>query len=357
VNDGRFNREFGQVTAIGRGQFSTVFRAKHTVDQCVYAVKRTTKISRNKVQLREVFALASVAVEAEGCPHIVRYFSSWLEDECLHIQTELCECSLRDRFAQQRQADVMEPFVGEEGVLQVLRHVGNGLRVLHGHGFVHLDIKPDNILVKGGCLKIADLGLAAAALGTACDDICEGDCRYLAKEVLQGDLTALTKADVFSLGLVCYELVVNPPEGLPCNGEEWQRLRIGSLPIEEKSLPQSIIALLTRMVQVSPAERPSIVDVTEDPSVASESDLLKALREQVQARTLEAERSRRMAEEYFNELLVLKRQELLGGSRSRAFSDRVGLPQYPTACGRPIASPAPASASAAPQLQRSLTAP
>ena len=51
------------------------------------------------------------------------------------------------------------------------------------HKFTHIDA--------AGCYKIADLGLAAAAMGTGCDDITEGDCRYLAKEVLRGAATAL----------------------------------------------------------------------------------------------------------------------------------------------------------------------
>ncbi|CAK8988663.1 unnamed protein product [Durusdinium trenchii] len=169
-----------------------------------FQVKKTTKISEGlrQTELREVFALANVSMEAAGCPYIVRYFSSWLEDGRLHVQTELCHCSLRDRL-NERMAWATPSF-SENELLEVLRHVASGLQVLHSLGFVHLDIKPDNILVsrnEQGCYKIADLGLAAAAIGTGCDEITEGDCRYLAKEVLRGDLRDLTKADIFSLGL------------------------------------------------------------------------------------------------------------------------------------------------------------
>merc|ERR1719335_2029001 len=125
----------------------------------------------------------------------------------------MCSQGLDARFAQ-------------ECLLEVLRDTSNGLSALHARNFVHLDIKPDNILVSRGaegCYKIADLGLAVAAMGSGCDDISEGDCRYLAKEVLRGDLSGLPKADVFSLGLVFYELSTNP-KALPCNGQEWQML-------------------------------------------------------------------------------------------------------------------------------------
>lgn len=319
-NEGRFEREFKGVTAIGRGQFSTVFRAQHRIDQCHYAVKRTTQISRSlkSAQLREVFALANVSMAVEGCPNIVRYYSSWVEDGRLHIQTELCECSLRDRLAQRRRHHPGDPRFGQEELVRVLRHVASGLRTLHACGFVHLDIKPDNILVSRcprevGCYKIADLGLAVAALGSGCDDVSEGDCRYLAREVLRGDLSDLPKADVFSLGLVCYELAINP-KTLPCNGEEWHRLREGRLDLDLLApLPEPFVAFMLRLVMPVPAERPQCEDIVRHPCVAPD-DGLQALQDQMKKRTEEAERNRRLADEYWHELLSLKRQELLTGA-------------------------------------------
>lgn len=345
-NEGRFAREFTEVTPIGRGQFSSVVRARNKIDRCLYAVKKTTTISRGtrQAQLREVFALASVAIEAEGCPNIVRYFSSWLEDGRLHIQTELCECSLRDILAQRRRTHPSDPRFAEQDLVQVLRDVANGLVVLHARNFVHLDIKPDNILLSRGsppgCYKIADLGLAAAAIGSGCDDISEGDCRYLAKEVLRGDLSNLPKADVFSLGLVCYELATNP-KALPCNGEEWHALRNGHFEVHLLPLLSApFYDLLLRMVHLSPAARPPCKEITRHASIAC-GDELQVLQEQMKQRTLEAERNKQLADEYWHEILSLKRQELLGG----------GLPSQPMISGRPVASPA-VTLSAAPVTRR-----
>jgi len=321
-NEGRFEREFCGVTAIGKGQFSIVYRAQNRIDQCHYAVKKTTKISQGlrRTQLREVFALANVSMEAEGCPNIVRYYSSWVEDGRLHIQTELCQGSLRDSLAQRCRLESEKRNFAEAELVRVLRHVANGLRMLHQCGFVHLDIKPDNILVgrnpaekcSGCCYKIADLGLAVAAMGSGCDDISEGDCRYLAKEVLRGDLSDLPKADVFSLGLVCYELATNP-KPLPCNGEEWHRLREGHFEIDSFApLSQPLVVLLRRMVHATPAERPPCEEITLHPLVAPD-DELQALHEKMRQRTLEAERNRQLADAYWHEMMLMKKQELLQG--------------------------------------------
>jgi len=347
-NEGRLQQEFCDIQAIGKGQFSTVYRAKNRVDQCMYAVKKTTQIARGlrQTQLKEVFALANVSMEAEGCPHIVRYYSSWLEDGRLHIQTELCECSLRDRLQERRKKEPSDPRFAEPELTEVLRHVTSGLTVLHGCGFVHLDIKPDNILVsrggrEKGLYKIADLGLAAAAMGTGCDDVSEGDCRYLAKEVLRGCLSSLPKADVFSLGLVLYELASNP-KALPCNGPEWQQIREGRLEAElMASLSEPLIALLHRMVHALPEDRPPCEEIIRHPCVAPE-DKMQALREENQKSKEEAARSRQLADEYWHEMMLMKRQELLNGTPSVAaiatpargsafFGTRGGTPGAPGA--------------------------
>ncbi|CAK9075677.1 unnamed protein product [Durusdinium trenchii] len=92
--------------------------------------------------------------------------------------------------------------------------------------------------------------------GTGCDEITEGDCRYLAKEVLRGDLRDLTKADIFSLGLVLYELATNPQQ-LPSNGPEWQMLRERLEVQHLRQLSHPVQLLLQEMVKPQKEARPS----------------------------------------------------------------------------------------------------
>lgn len=330
-NEGRFAREFSDVKVIGRGQFSTVCRARNKLDGHVYAVKKTDRIGRGsqrQSQLGEIFALAAVAVEHASCPHVVRYFSSWLEDERLHIQTELCECSLRDIMGR------LDVELGVECVLHVLRDVATGLEVLHSRNIAHMDVKPDNIFVGAGpegarVYKLGDLGLAVAAIGSSCDNVSEGDCRYLAWEVMQGDVSQLPSADVFSLGLTVYELATNP-EPLPGNGALWQQLRDGQLHAEALpvSLPDKFVDLLLRMVRAKPEQRPTCREILQEPTVGPVGSLqatialqevkstLEAVRTQKAEAEMAAAQSQRRADEYFQELLFFKKRELLSGGAS-----------------------------------------
>ena len=71
-------------------------------------------------------------------------------------------CSKNDRFP-------------DSSVWKIAHDVANGLRHIHSHRIVHLDIKPDNILIgESGSLKIADFGMAVM-IGRNDNDDNEGD--------------------------------------------------------------------------------------------------------------------------------------------------------------------------------------
>lgn len=135
---------------------------------------------------------------------------------------------------------------------------------MRGCGLVHLDLKPDNILrSKSGKWKLADFGLAVPEQGCGCDDITPGDCRYLSREVLQCDVTHLAKGDIFSLGIIAYEMATTP-KPLPYNGAEWHALRDGNL---DSSLLTELSAelrdFLCSLVQSDVAARPDCARVVE----------------------------------------------------------------------------------------------
>lgn len=277
--DSRFDREFaGQRKKIGEGHFSDVFKAISAEDGCMYAIKRTKNRivsadqAPNASLVKEVYALESVAKEAVACHNIVRYYSSWFEDGQLYIQMELCNGSLRD-YLENLCDENIDPRCTAAEIKEVVTQVATGLQAMHRSNFVHLDVKPDNIMSSRdpnakGRWKVGDLGLAVIALGCGCDDVSEGDCRYLAREVLKGDLKQLDRADVFSLGVMAYEMGTSP-QPLPGSGEEWHVLRDGYL--DRDLLPEmspTLFDLLVSLVHPEPAKRPSCEEILSNPAVS-----------------------------------------------------------------------------------------
>lgn len=100
-----------------------------------------------------------------------------------------------------------------------------GLKHIHDCGFIHLDLKPANVLITfEGVLKIGDFGMATSWPAPPGIEG-EGDREYIGPEILMGQYDK--PADIFALGLIMLEIAGNVM--LPDNGASWQRLRSGDM--------------------------------------------------------------------------------------------------------------------------------
>lgn len=238
----------------------------------------------------QVFALAALCQQDDFRTfHIVRYQQAWLEDDgTLYIQTELCAATLRDELSGKAGADAAGHGVTQENStgreftanssatamdvfrqLKLLREVLLALELVHQQGMVHLDIKPENIMVKNDLYKLGDFGLAnvftkegrgGGRATTATEDIEEGDSRYMSKDLLDFKPQDLTKCDIFSLGVTMYEVCTG--RLLPSCGQEWQDLRNGKppTPVPRTTLP-CLAATLREMMHPDPKKRPSATEL------------------------------------------------------------------------------------------------
>jgi hypothetical protein len=86
----RYLSDFEEEGVLGEGSFSVVYAARKRLDGALYAVKklkiRICSESEGIAMTKEVCALAAL----KGCPNLVHYFGSWVEDGHLWVQTELC---------------------------------------------------------------------------------------------------------------------------------------------------------------------------------------------------------------------------------------------------------------------------
>jgi len=253
----RFDTDYEVLEVLGSGYFGTVYKCQKKLDGLIYAIKCTKnkfKGQNNLNQaLNEAQALASLCALDEN-PFIVRYYSAWIEDDRLYLAMEHCQSNLKVL----RQQHIK---FSESMIRQIMRDICTGLRHLHNQKIVHLDIKPENILYsKTKKYKIADLGLSRIAQRSNHEDINEGDCRYLAPELLKdfpdNQIPDLTKADIFSFGATIYELMIG--NDLPKNGVEWTDLRGGNLfKLNQLNYSNSLKSMLRSMMNNDPAKRPS----------------------------------------------------------------------------------------------------
>ncbi len=144
-------------------------------------------------------------------------------------------------------------------VLLVFRMVASGLDAMHHQGFVHCDIKPNNILFnKSGSIKIIDLG-QSCKIGTTKPRI-QGTPDYIAPEqVLRRPLGP--KTDVFNLGATMYWALTgeNVPTLIPKKNESLTLNTKRSCPPPhelKKRIPKGLSKLVMDCVKQDPVERP-----------------------------------------------------------------------------------------------------
>jgi hypothetical protein len=104
--------------------------------------------------------------------------------------------------------------VQRPGPLEIIPQICDALQYAHDAGIVHRDIKPENILLtRGGAVKIADFGLAKLLTRTPADlqltgtHQVMGTPHYMAPEQMERPHAVDHRADVFALGVLCYEML------------------------------------------------------------------------------------------------------------------------------------------------------
>ena len=149
-----------------------------------------------------------------------------------------------------------------ERVARIASEIGSALDHAHGHGVVHRDVKPGNVLLRNdGVTKLADLGIATAAHHTQITrtGILLGTASYMAPEQLEGH-RAGPAADIYALAVVCFEALTGSP-ARPGRSPMEVASQIGSEPVPDlrerwPEAPAAAAELLRRAMARDPQERP-----------------------------------------------------------------------------------------------------
>lgn len=204
--DGRYRIE----ARIAVGGMATVYRAVDTRLDRVLALKVMHPALATDVSFVERFIREAKSVARLAHPNVVAVFDQGAEGAYVYLAMEyVAGCTLRDVL---RERGALQP----RAALDILEPVLAALGAAHRAGFVHRDMKPENVLIgDDGRVKVADFGLVRA-VGTATDSTGSllGTVSYLAPEQIEHG-TADTRSDVYACGVVLYEMLtgVKPHTG------------------------------------------------------------------------------------------------------------------------------------------------
>lgn len=142
--------------------------------------------------------------------------------------------------------------------VQIARQMCAGMQAAHEKGVLHRDLKPANIMIDGrGAVRIMDFGLAGLAEELKQEGSRAGTPAYMAPEQLQGKgVTA--RSDIYSLGLVLYEMFTGKPAYRPQSMADLVALHEKPLPSARTivpEIPEEADAAIMRCIEREPAAR------------------------------------------------------------------------------------------------------
>ncbi|MFI1863506.1 Stk1 family PASTA domain-containing Ser/Thr kinase [Streptomyces jumonjinensis] len=198
VLDGRYRVD----ARIAVGGMATVYRALDTRLDRELALKVMHPALAVDASFVERFIREAKSVARLAHPNVVAVFDQGAEGAYVYLAMEyVAGCTLRDVL---RERGALRP----RAALDILEPVLAALGAAHRAGFVHRDVKPENVLIgDDGRVKVADFGLVRTVGSvTQTTGAVLGTVSYLAPEQIE-DGASGTRTDVYACGVVLYEML------------------------------------------------------------------------------------------------------------------------------------------------------
>ena len=221
-------------------------------------------------------------------PHICALYDVRFGSEVDYIVMELVEgVTLAEHIKQSR--------ISCGDAVRIAIDIAEALQAAHAEGVVHRDIKPCNVILSRSGAKVLDFGVAKFDCALRDDEILReadtefrtsqsiivGTARYMSPEQACGKVTG-TPTDIFSFGIVLYELLTNRhPFERPSSLETIHAITSESVIAPSAlrlAIPEQVESLLLRMLNKNPDLRPAAADVLRGLREVDERPRLSAAR-------------------------------------------------------------------------------
>jgi len=242
---------------IGEGGFGEVYRTRSIYSSDLFALKilrrsGLTESEYNQAEKRfQLEAKLGFKLKHPGLLRAIRLAPDPQNGQLILIMEYAPGGSLADRMNVQSHHSVLE-------TIQIASEIAAGLAALHDADVVHRDIKPSNILFDAsGKACIGDLGVAQVSksdltlISTPISRFGHtvlGTAAYMSPEQERGDIHLRPCSDVYSLGLIMFELLT---------GRSYKTIRPGTdIRFLRPDVPQTLVDLMARMLSDEPQQRP-----------------------------------------------------------------------------------------------------
>ncbi|GAB4149286.1 MAG: hypothetical protein Tsb009_23520 [Planctomycetaceae bacterium] len=240
------------------GSFAEICKVRNRETGTLAALKRLRPEWRNQPEARALFQAEVNAASCVNSEHVVRLLDAELDTPSPWLLLEWLEGeTLEQRLARGEKIPVST-------AVWIARQTVQGLSDLSRAGFVHGDLKPENIfLCYPGIVKILDLGFAHRLERTSEfseNKLLVGTAEYLAPEALSAELSNPLAKDVYSLGIILFRMLAGR---LPFTGQNTadilrlqRQAKPPALHILCPEAPSELVDLVERMLAKQPLRRP-----------------------------------------------------------------------------------------------------
>ena len=262
------------ITRVGAGAMGAVYQAEHVDLEKRVALKTLlAKVAREPESI-ERFRQEARAASKIGNPFIcdVTDFGELPDGQVFFVMEYIDGPSLR------RVLDV-DKSLSPDRVIPILRQACKAFGAAHDKGIIHLDVKPDNIMLttsgrRGGMVKVVDFGIAGLTSAEPQPEDASPEARivgtpdYLSPERIRRKAFD-HRSDIYSLGAMAYEMLTG---SCPFWHEDLMTTitkHITDMPqplrqrAPELNIPEKLETVVLQMLEKNPAERPQSMAVVE----------------------------------------------------------------------------------------------